>query len=103
MSLTIYIDNHNVIELSGLKNSATNVIDTGATVEVTLKDENGNNVAGQTWPATMAHDSGGLYRATLDEDLDLTPLASYVAHVDATGSGGQVGHWEKAVTARTRT
>ena len=41
MALEIYIANNNTIELAGLTNSATEVVDTAATVECTLKDSEG--------------------------------------------------------------
>ena len=102
MALEIYIANNNTIELAGLTNSATEVVDTAATVECTLKDSEGVEVVGQSWPATMAHVSAGLYRATLDYDLVLVHNARYTADVDAVGSGGEVGHWEVAMKAKDR-
>ena len=103
MSLIIYIENNNVITLEGLTNSATDVVDTGATVTVTLKDSTGTDVVGQTWPASMSHVAAGTYRATLDSDLTLTNNRRYTAEIDAVGSGGEVGHWEICCTARVRT
>ena len=50
MSLIIYAGNNNVVELTGLKNSITNAIDTGATVNVTIKDASGAEVSGDAWP-----------------------------------------------------
>ena len=98
----IYLDNNHCVELQALTNSATSVVDTGATVTVTIKDAGGSDVEGQVWPATMSHVSGGTYRATLDHDLSLSANRTYYAHVDATGSGGEVGHWELPVHARVR-
>ena len=103
MALTIFIANNNTIELAGLTNSATEVVDTAATVEVTLQDSSGVDVVGQTWPASMPHVAAGLYRATLDYDLVLTHNDSYVAVVDAVGTGGEVGHWELSARAKNRT
>lgn len=98
----IYIDNNSLVTLTALTNCATGAVDTTATVTVTLKDSAGVDVPGQTWPATMAHVSGGTYRATLDADLELAADHIYMAHVDAVGSTGQVGHFEHRVTARAR-
>jgi hypothetical protein len=102
MSLTIYIDNHNVLELQALTKSTTGAADVTATVTVTVKDKAGANVTGQTWPATMAHVSAGTYRVTLDSDLSLTPNREYVAHITATGTGGEIGHWELELKAMAR-
>lgn len=103
MPAFIYIGNSNIIELQALTNAATDVVDTGATVTVTLKDSAGVNVVGQTWPATMTHDADGLYRAILEDDLAITVNGHYTAHIEAVGTASEVGHWEVAVKARTRT
>jgi len=102
MSLTIWIDNNNVIEWQALTNSVTEAVDTGATMTVTIQDSSGTEVTGQTWPATMTHVSAGLYRATLDSDLVLTAGREYTAVLDVTGTGGEVGHKEIVATARVR-
>ena len=102
----LYIDNNNVIELRSLTNGATSVVDTGATVTVTIQDTSGTEVPGQVWPATMSlvseSPSTGKYRATLDYDLVLSANRKYVAVVNAVGSGGEVGHWEVPVVAKVR-
>jgi len=98
----LYIDNNNVIELQDLTNSVTEVVDTGATVETTIKDSSGTAVTGQTWPAVMAHDATGTYRATLEADIALIPNRQYTAIVDAVGSGGEIGHWEIPVKSMVR-
>ncbi len=100
--LTLWIDNNNVIELQDLTNSVTEVVDTGATVTVTLQDSSGVEVAGQSWPAAMAHDTGGTYRVTLDDDLTLIEGRTYKAIVHAVGTGSEIGHWVCDVLARKR-
>jgi len=102
MALTIYIANNNCIELTGLTNTATEVVDTAATVTVTLKDSLDVDVVGQAWPATMSHVAAGLYRATLDDDLALVHNASYTAMVEVIGTGTEIGHWELSLRAKTR-
>lgn len=101
--LTLYVGNTNVIELQGLKNSVTGTTDTAATVEVTLKDGAGVEIAGQSWPASMVHDADGTYRATLEDDLSLRKGGRYFAYVTATGSGGEVGNWVGECIASIRT
>jgi hypothetical protein len=102
MSLIIYAGNNNVVELTGLKNSITNAIDTGATVNVTIKDASGTEVSGDTWPKNMPHVSSGLYRVTLDYDLIIDTPSVITVVIDAIGSGGEVGHWEIPARAIVR-
>ena len=63
----------------------------------------GNEVAGQSWPAPMVHDSGGTYRASLSHQLELTEGQRYTAKVHAVGSDGGVGQREVPVMALPRT
>jgi len=107
MTGIVYLLNNNVIELQGLTNSATSAVVVAATVTVTIKDRSGTAVTGQVWPAVMSivaeSPLTGTYRATLDSDLALVASRSYIAVIDATGSGGQIGHWEYPLKAQVRT
>ena len=100
--MDLYLDNSNVIELRSLTNSVTGVVDTGATVTVTIKDAAGTNVTGQTWPAAMSHDTDGTYRATLDPGMSIDYKHTYTAIVTAVGSGGETGVWKCPVIAEIR-
>ena len=102
MTGILYVGNSNVIELQELTNSVTDVVDEAVTVTVTLYDTTGTEVTGQIWPATMTHATGGTYRVTLDNDAAITAGKRYTAKVDASGTGGQVGHWEYCTVAQTR-
>lgn len=98
----IYIGNTNVIELRALTNSVTNVVDTGATVAVTLLDASGTEVAGETWPVSASHSSGGNYQATLSAGIAITNLNRYTAKIAVTGFGGETGLYECQVIAQVR-
>lgn len=100
--LIMFIDNNNVIELQSLTNSVTGVADTAATVTMTLTDRAGTPVSGQSWPSTLSHVADGLYRLTLEDDIAIVDRGSYIANIDAVGSGSEVGHWEIPVRAATR-
>ena len=57
----------------------------GATVTITLLDDDGDEVAGQSWPASMAETATpGTYAATLESDLTLSEFDALVAVVVAT-------------------
>lgn len=103
MSDVLYISNTNVVEWEALTNSITGEVDEAATVTVTILDSEGNEVAGQSWPAPMVHDSGGTYRASLSHELELVDGGSYTAKVHAVGSDGGVGHREIPVMSLPRT
>lgn len=100
--MTLYIDNSNVIELRELKNSVTGAADTGASVSVTVKDSAGDDVAGETWPVSLAHASGGTYRGTLSRSLTLTEGGVYTAVVSVTGSGAETATFNCRLRAEER-
>lgn len=105
MSLTLYISNDNVLTLVGLQNSVSAAYLNAATVTVTLVDSEGTDIAGETWPVSMAYvaSSDGNYRATLVDTLTgLTDADVVTAKVTADGGAGLNGYWEVPLTAATR-
>lgn len=98
------IANTNVLDLIGLQNELTGVPINDAAVTVTVKDEDGINVAGTSWPITMTYvpASTGDYRAFLSETLPLVDKAKYTAVIDANGGANLVGHWELHFRAVSR-
>jgi hypothetical protein len=102
--LCVFVGNTNEIELLGLKSEIEETFIDDAAVTVTVKDADGNSIAGQSWPATLTFVDGseGDYRGTLEHDLDLEAGEEYVAHVDANAGANRRGHWEFAFTAKTR-
>ena len=105
MSTSLWlIDNSVVVELSAVKNNVTDQYDNAADVNVTLKTLAGIGVAGQAWPVTMNYvaASDGVYRATINPGVAIKANQSYRAHITATGSGGEIGHWEEEVRAVRR-
>lgn len=103
-ALKLYIGNDNVITLSGLQDSIDDSYKNAASVTVTLVDSEGTEVAGETWPLSMAYvaASNGEYRATLADTLTLE-AGEYIAQVSADAGAGLKGYWEISVTVQTRT
>ena len=100
--MTLWVGNDTVLELLELTDVIAAVVQSDATVAVTLKDTAGVAVAGQVWPATMSAISGtaGGYRATLSADLEVTHANRYVADIAVQTSGGITGRWQAPVIAR---
>lgn len=105
MSTTVYIDNSNVILLSGLHSEIDDAFVSDATVTVTIKDADGANVAGTTWPKTMSYVSAsdGNYRAILPDTIVLMEFADYTAEITASAGADRVGRWSVAIDAIKRT
>ncbi len=75
-----------------------------ATVTVTIKDANENEVSGVTFPLAMDYVAGsdGVYRATVDKALSTTEDAEYTAEITVVASSGRDGFWKVPFTAKRR-
>ena len=106
MTCIVYVANTNIIEVLGLKSLIEDEFIADADVTVTVKDAEGTNVTGQTWPLMLASIDGtdpeGNYRGILKDTLELTAGDTYYAHVDADAGADRVGHWEFAFVPKTR-
>lgn len=104
MQCTLYAGNSNLMELKGLQNGATASYENAAAVSVTLRDEHGVQIVGQTWPKAMAYVTGsdGDYRGTLEEGLSLVHGQFVTAEILATASG-LTGKWETRCKVIERT
>lgn len=97
-----YEGNDMVIEISNVIDKITsNTID-DATVNATLKDPEGVDVTGISWPQVVSFVSAGLYRKTIDQAVDVIDKGAYVLHLDLTTPGGIDAHWEIPVGGETR-
>ena len=94
--------NSQLIELIGLVNSKTGLPVTTAIVSVTLKDKNGVNVPGETWPLNMPHVADGTYDAVFSSTLGVILKEVYTAEVSADGGGGLIGFWKLPLVVRER-
>lgn len=102
----VYVGNTNIIEVRGLKSAIEDAFVDDADVTATVKDADGDEVAGQTWPATLASvdetDSPGWYRGILEDGAELVAGTTYYAHIDADAGPDRIAHWEFAFVAKTR-
>ena len=103
--MAAFVANSNILDLTGLLNAKASSYINDATVTVTIKDLDGNELTGISWPVTMAYvaASDGDYRATISEDLALVHKVNAVAHIEVDGGAGLVGHWEFKFKPTTRT
>lgn len=88
---TYYIDNDNLLRLSGLGDAANGIYLNGASVTVTIVDAaTETEITGQTWPATMSYvnSSNGVYQCTLEYDLNVTEQQTLIGLVVADAGSG---------------
>ena len=103
--MTVFVGNSNLLELIGLKDVTDDSYINDAAIAATVKDEAGVEVAGQTWPVTMAFvaASNGNYRGVLSEDVAFVAKTNYIAHIEANAGTNRIGHWEFKFKPLTRT
>lgn len=101
----LYIGNNSVLDLTSLRNEASNMPVLDAVVSVTLLNQQGAQVAGSDWPMQMAlvAESTGTYRATLPHTLALVEGTRYVARIVADAGEGLRAQWDMPCVARART
>lgn len=90
-----YVESDNLITLTGLKNEATGSYVNSATVTATVKDLDGTQLAGQTWPTTMSYvsSSNGNYRGTLEDGASLVAGTMYVVEITADAGSDLIRKW----------
>lgn len=100
----LLVANDNILEVKELTDPATGAFINNAIVTAILVDAAGAEVAGDTWPKTLAYvsASNGTYRATLEQTLAITHGRTYTARITALGNGF-TGFWERPFKARKRT
>lgn len=100
----LFVGNDTVLEVDVLKNELTGAYMNSATVTVSLADESGNAVVGESWPKTLNYVSGsdGTYRATLAYGMVLVVGRKYNAQVVADAGSGLRAAWTIPCVARER-
>lgn len=102
MSDVLFIDSDNNIRVEGLQSTVNGVeaYENAATVQVTLLDSLGAEVAGESWPKALLYETGsdGNYSTVLSDTLTLTSGASYVAEI--TTDAGVDKHGKREVKIR---
>jgi len=67
-----------------------------ASVKVTIKDSNGDNIAGVVWPVTVPFDANGNYSGTISKDAELVAGEQVKIYINAT-EGSRVLELEQFV------
>ena len=89
----LYIGNNMTVALNELTQVATGLPVSDATVvELTLKDNTGTPVAGQSWPEILDNVASGQFVGTLEPTLELLLNHTYTADLIATDPEGVILH-----------
>lgn len=99
-----YVDNTNIITVSGVASLVTGELIDDAALTLTVLDKDGEEVAGQTWPWTMPPVVGqaGTYRGIIKDTVALVAGQTYTAVIEANAGPDLIAHWEFVFTPETR-
>jgi hypothetical protein len=102
--MTAFVDNTNLLRIKGLFNVVDDLYVNAGAVTATIKDSNGDVVAGQSWPVTLDYvaASNGIYRVALNAAIIFIAGATYTAEITAL-DGASTGFWEFPFIPVTRT
>jgi hypothetical protein len=94
VKMKIYVDSSNLLVVTSVKNYVSGDYINDATVEVTILDDNNQEVSGETWPKAVGPlGVSGTYRCTLPYDLDINDDEAYTAKVFVDGGEGLRRTW----------
>jgi hypothetical protein len=102
--MTAFVANTNNLDLLGLQNASNGAYVNDATVSVTVKDSNGVNVSGETWPISMNYvsASNGNYRCVLSDGISFSPGMTYTAEISVNAGSNRIAYWSYDFRALTR-
>ncbi len=101
MAKTVYIENGNLLKIANLQDLSDSSYVTDATVLATLKTASDTNVAGQSWPLTLTHQSSGTYQGTLTSSLSLVG-ARYNCEISINSGDAGAAFFDVDVRAERR-
>lgn len=90
MSSGVYFINNSVlVQVLGLRNAADDSYVNNATVAVSIKGADGNNLAGETWPVTLAYVAGsnGDYQGVISSAVSVAVGDIVTLYITATATG----------------
>lgn len=99
----IFESNSNTIIVDELRKASDDTYVNDATISLTLKDANGDDVTGETWPVAGSYISGsnGRYQANMSSSVNISAGDRVTAEITAT-SGSLVGFWELPLRVKKR-
>jgi len=98
-----YLDNDHALDLQNLRNGATGEYINDATVQATLLDAAGDQVAGQSWPTVLTYRTGtpGCYRSQINDDVSVALGDAITAQITAQVDG-LTATWALPLTVTAR-
>ena len=101
----LYHRNDNLLELLGLRNEITEEFVDDATVTAVVKDRQGTEIGGQSWPLAMTYvtASEGNYLGVIDAALDVEPSDRVIAEITIAVTGGLEAFFKLPLIVKERT
>jgi hypothetical protein len=102
--MSVYIANTNILEVRGLQEAISGDYINNATVSVTIVNDCGAAISGQSWPLSMTYvaTTNGDYRATISDAAQMIPGRNYFAEISANAGVNKIGFWRHRFRAVSR-
>ena len=99
----LYTDNDNLVRVRGLRDKRDDTYKNSATVNMTLKDEDGTAVTGVSWPVAFSYvaASNGNYNGVIPKEAAIQAREHYYIEITAV-EAGTTAEWNVRVRARDR-
>lgn len=100
----LLIRNDQTVKVLGLQDEISGDYINNATVTARIKDKQGRDVAGETWPITLQYiaASDGNYHGNFDDGIELIVGKIYIVEIAADAGGGLKAFWRFFRTAKYR-
>jgi hypothetical protein len=101
--LTLYLYTDHILELVGLADGESGASIADATVQATLLDSDGTQIAGATWPQTLTAVPGtpGTYRGSLPHTLELVCNRTVQVEIVADAGPGLYRTWYQSLRVQS--
>jgi hypothetical protein len=100
-----YLDNSNLVRITGLANDATGAyINGGVTVTADIVPQGGTTVVTDGGPISLSYvaASDGIWQGVFSDNLVIVDGERYTCRVTADGGEFLTGHWELPLLAKVR-
>lgn len=100
----LLVGNDQTIRVSGVQDEVSGDYLNDITVQVWIKERDGTDVAGETWPITLDYiaDSNGDYIGNIEDGVELVAGRRYIVEIRSEAPGDLVGFWHFTRAAKWR-
>lgn len=96
----LLIQGDQLVEVANLRRQPGDTLEEGATVTLTIRDEDNDPVSGASWPIGMSEDPAGTYSVGVPDNIVLKGGHVYTLEVKAEATDGVQMVWKLSLLAK---